>query len=162
MTVTTFVSQLRYHNNSVLPLLLGAPADQNNAMFSERESKPVVHKAMPGVWYERFKDFHALTNSTLQDTKTFMDRQHLKSTIYERKIICAVTKTAVVMVDIVLGVKVKAKLVVTVVAEAEVTVIMVEVNWKCLTDTCPLPNHSGHTWGECYENVVRKGLRNQS
>ena len=35
MTVGEFESQLRYHNRSVLPLLPGAPADQDDAILSD-------------------------------------------------------------------------------------------------------------------------------
>ena len=85
MTVTAFESQLKYHNNSVLPLLPGAPADQNDAMFNDWEFKVVVYKAMSGTWHESFGDFHTLSNSTLQDIKTFMERQHLKANNARKK-----------------------------------------------------------------------------
>ena len=79
MTVTLYVLQLRYHNNSVLPLLLGASPDQNNTMFSEQKFKAIVYKCMPSAWRKRFENFHTLINSALQVIKAFMERQHLKA-----------------------------------------------------------------------------------
>ena len=30
------------------------------------------------------------------------------------------------------------------------------------TDTCPLPNHGGHSWGECFQNVANTNNRHNN
>ena len=74
MTVTNFESQLRYHNHSVLPLLPGAPANQVDAMLTDREFKSLFYKAIRFAWREEYEEHNTQHNSTLEQIKTSMER----------------------------------------------------------------------------------------
>ena len=79
MTVGEFKPPLWYHNHSVLPLLPGAQADQDDAILSDQEFKALFYKVMPCTWRDKFEDFHTLNQSALLDIKTFVERQRLNS-----------------------------------------------------------------------------------
>ena len=160
MTLTNFESQVRYHNHSVLPWLPSAPTFRLDAMLSEREFKSLIYKAMPDVWREKYEEHNTQHNSTLEQIMTFMERRYLagdreKDPLHSNphnggngggrgrgrgrgrgngrgrgRGGCGGRSRGNGNGNGNGGGKLKS------------------------TDTCPLPGHFGHTWGDCFQNIA--------
>ena len=85
LTVHQFVQLIHYHNTNILKWLPGAPQDEVDAKFSADEVKEIVINAMPFDWVDDFDLKYDLQAATTPQIIKFMEKKNTISNRNKKK-----------------------------------------------------------------------------
>ena len=156
----------------MLPFLPGSPALQADAELSDRDFKQLFFKGMPLSWREKLEDIREPNAAPIEEIEAYMERLDVRECLKDKKKPDANDNShgsdngrrsgrggrgrgqgrgcgrgngngrggcgGKNNNNNNGGGKIKA------------------------SDPCPLPTHSGHTWGECYQNVANTNNNNNN
>ena len=158
LSVHQFVSLVQYHNRNLLPLLPGAPATE--ASFPPEEIKDIIFNSMPEDWRDAFDLQFDIDSSSLPTLVKYMEK---RNTIEKRKNPKQEKNSKKTDSD-----------------SKDENKNNQQGSGKKQnkgrgkgrgkqqngnrpsnqqsgrikdTDPCPLPGHSGHNWGQCFQNI---------
>ena len=80
LSVHQFVSLVQYHNSNILPLLPGAP--DANASYSSEDLKDIIFNSMPDEWKDAFDLLLDIDDATLPVLTKYMEK---RNTIAKKK-----------------------------------------------------------------------------
>ena len=170
LTVHQFVSLVQYHNSNILPWLPGVPLDANgepqDPSYNADDIKEIIFNSMPQEWSDDFDLKHDIDSSNLAILIKYMEK---RNSIAKRK-----------------GERKENKN-----NKKEETNDQNDsekrnskhgnkqgkgkgkgrgnggrnnqTNGRIKdSDPCPLPGHSGHTWGSCFQNINNPNARSRN